>query len=91
MTVWDGRVDPRDKARSMIAIRSAHEHAVRRKRWNRAFSTASVKSYEPIIVKRALQLIDELSKLTSTNEKSDNVVDLGKWLSFFTFVLFTFA
>ena len=91
MTVWDGRVDPRDKARSMIAIRSAHEHAVRRKRWNRAFSTASVKSYEPIIVKRALQLIDELSKLTSTSKTSDDVVDLSKWLSFFTSVLYASA
>ena len=80
MTVWDGRVDPRDKARSMIAIRSAHEHAVRRKRWNRAFSTSAVKDYEVVVARRALQLADCLEKASAA---SDRGVDLSKWFGHF--------
>ena len=65
----------------MIGIRDLNDHARARKRWNRAFSTASVKEYEPIIVRRALQLAEELGKRT------ESVVDLAEWLSFFTYVV----
>ena len=77
--MWDGRRDPARQP-SLIAIRNLDEHARVRKRWNRAFSTASVKEYEPIIVRRTLQLAEELGKRT------ESVVDLAEWLSFFTYV-----
>lgn len=68
-------------------MRNVHDHATRRKRWNRAFSTVSVKEYEPIVIKRALQLVDELQR-RSTKEQpnAQNYVDLAQWLSFFTYV-----
>lgn len=69
-------------------MRNVHEHTGRRKRWNRAFSTVSVKEYEPIVIKRALQLVDELQR-RSTKEQSnaENSLDLAQWLSFFTSVI----
>lgn len=66
-------------------MRSVHDHTVRRKRWNRAFSTVSVKEYEPIVIKRALQLVDELQRRSTKQQSSaQNYVDLAQWLSFFT-------
>lgn len=83
--MWDTRVGPNPKIPSMIAMRSFHQHVGRRKRWNRAFSTVSVKEYEPIVVKRALQLVDELQRRsTKGDSNSENSVNLAQWLSFFT-------
>lgn len=85
--VWDGRIDPRTDTRSLITMRSVHEHAVRRKRWNRAFNTASVKGYEPIVKKRALQLVEELDKRSSLDGgETRGSIDLSQWLTFFTCV-----
>lgn len=86
--MWDGRIDPRTDTRSLITMRSVHEHAVRRKRWNRAFNTASVKGYEPIVKKRALQLVEELDKRSSLDGgKTRDSIDLSQWLTFFTCVV----
>lgn len=86
--MWDGRIDPRTDTRSLITMRSVHEHAIRRKRWNRAFNTASVKGYEPIVKKRALQLVEELDKRSlSDGGKTQNSIDLSQWLTFFTYVI----
>lgn len=84
--LWDARVDPAIKVRSLIATRSLHEHARRRKRWNRGFSTAAVKGYEPIVSRRALQLVEELKRRSESLDGGDKrqSVDLAKWLSFFT-------
>ncbi|KAH8118549.1 cytochrome P450 [Phellopilus nigrolimitatus] len=83
--MWDARRSPQGP-RSLIAIRDVHEHARRRKPWNRAFNTTSVKGYEPIVVKRALQLVEELEKRSQT-KGSYNVssVDLAEWMGYFTF------
>ncbi|KAH8106578.1 high nitrogen upregulated cytochrome P450 monooxygenase 2 [Phellopilus nigrolimitatus] len=74
--IWSGRTRP-GTTPPLIAIRSAHEHARSRKPWNRAFNTAGVKGYEPIVVRRALQLVGEL-------EKRKLEVDLASWFIFFT-------
>lgn len=86
--MWDARVNPKLKVRPLIATRSLHDHARRRKRWNRGFSTASVKGYEPIITRRAMQLVQELEKrcggIDGGNGKQP--LDLAQWFSFFTYV-----
>lgn len=65
-------------------MRNFHEHAGRRKRWNRAFSTNSVKEYEPMVIRRALQLVDELQRKPSKGDTDSEIsVDLAQWLSFF--------
>lgn len=85
--MWDARVNPKLKVRPLIATRSLQDHARRRKRWNRGFSTASVKGYEPIITRRALQLVLELEKRCSNIDGGDGrqPLDLAQWFSFFTY------
>ncbi|KAI0643598.1 high nitrogen upregulated cytochrome P450 monooxygenase 2, partial [Trametes meyenii] len=63
---------------SLIAESNPHEHARRRRPWNRAFSTAALKGYEEIIGRRVTQLVDALSA-------QKGAVDLGKWIDFFTY------
>lgn len=72
-----GARDPKHGWKSMIALRDPVEHARRRKPWNRGFNTEALKGYEEIIETRATQLLDQLAK-------QDGVVDLAKWLSYFT-------
>ena len=79
--VWEGRFS-KGEPPSLLAMRIAHEHARRRKRWNRAFNTAAVKGYEPIVQKRALQLVDELEKRSTKN--GHHSVCLSEWLTYFT-------
>lgn len=79
-TVWEARTPTGVPA--LIAIRSTKEHTRRRARWNRAFSSASVKGYEPILQKRALQFVSELEKRTLN--KGVPSVNLSQWIGFFT-------
>ncbi|TDL19581.1 high nitrogen upregulated cytochrome P450 monooxygenase 2 [Rickenella mellea] len=78
--MWDGRRHP-DWNPSLIGTRDIQDHKRRRNRWNRAFTSASVKEYEPTISRRALQLVEQLEK----RAKNKETVDIAKWLSFFTF------
>lgn len=73
---------PKDGAHALIALRTRSEHTRRRKPWNRAFNTTAVKNYEPIIQKRALQLVSELEKQSVNNGIPS--VTLSEWFSFFT-------
>lgn len=86
--VWDGRRNP-DWHPSLIALRDVQEHTRRRRIWNKAFSTAAVKEYEPIVVTRALQLVDELEK--RSGGEHGGTVDLAKWMSFFTCVMLSIS
>ena len=86
--MWSARSSQR-KTLSLIALRTKVEHARRRKPWNHAFNTISVKGYEPIIEKRALQLVRELEKRSvskaSFRSECVEIVNLAQWLSFFTY------
>ncbi|KAL5522514.1 hypothetical protein ACEPAG_8530 [Sanghuangporus baumii] len=79
--MWSARIIKGDTP-SLVSMRSVHEHALRRKRWNRAFNSAAVKGYDPIVQKRALQLVDELEKRSTRNNIVS--VSLSLWLSYFT-------
>lgn len=61
----------------LIAIQDTFAHARRRKPWNRAFNTTGLKEYQPIIARRALQLVEGM-------RKQCGVIDLAQWISFFT-------
>lgn len=65
----------------LIAIKDPVDHLQRRKAWNRGFSTAAVKEYEPTAIKRAGELLDALR--TAGRE---GAVDLAQWISFFACV-----
>ncbi|KAJ7157762.1 cytochrome P450 [Mycena filopes] len=84
--VWDGRVitgkrgaaSPQAAKGNLIGARDYKQHALARKTWNRAFLPASIKGYEPILVRRVAQLTEAISAQQGT-------VDLSHWLSFFSF------
>lgn len=63
----------------LIGQRDPVEHARRRRPWSRAFGTAALKEYEPIISKRVIQLSEALANQRGT-------LDLAKWFSYFTYV-----
>ena len=65
---------------ALIAYRDPSVHARRRRPWNRAFNTTSLKEFQPIIVNRARQLVDIL------RARRGQVVDIAEWISFFTCV-----
>lgn len=67
------------QALPLISCQDPVEHARRRRPWNRAFSTSSLREYQPVIARRALQLLDALQ-----NQGSE--LDLAQWISFFACV-----
>ena len=83
-TVWDGRRPSFDTPRSVISLRNTAEHLRRRKPWNKAFNSANVKQYEPVMANRLGQLYDKLQKVAEGPEKK---LDLAGMLSFFAYVV----
>ena len=75
--VYDGR-GFWSKVTALIGIRDPAVHHERRKRWNRAFSTAALKEFQPRIQYRVQQVVDALE------ERQREVVDLAEWIGFFT-------
>ncbi|OBZ71224.1 hypothetical protein A0H81_08431 [Grifola frondosa] len=76
---WAGR-NMKDSAKQLVCVTDIHEHARRRKPWNRAFSVPALKGYEEIIVRRVEQLVETLASQPSE-------ANLGKWLSWFAYDL----
>ncbi|KZT11556.1 cytochrome P450 [Laetiporus sulphureus 93-53] len=65
--LWDGRriagrLGTKDARGNMIAARDKRVHAEARRVWNRAFTPASVKAYEPIIIHCLEELMDRLKE-----------------------------
>lgn len=73
--MWEGRATDFTNP-ALIATPDQSEHARRRKLWNRAFSSASLKGYEEIIAGRVTQLVEILSS-------KNDVVDLNTWFGWF--------
>ncbi|KAF8218320.1 cytochrome P450, partial [Mycena galopus ATCC 62051] len=63
-----------------IVCLSGEAHTAKRRVWNRAMTSACIREYEPLVVKRASQLISHLRDLNST-------VDLVHWLDLFAYDL----
>lgn len=70
---------------SLIGYRSSEIHRHRRKPWDRALNTASVKGFVPIIQNRVQQLVEALST------KDGQIIDLARWVGFFTYVFLSYA
>ncbi|KAI0075130.1 high nitrogen upregulated cytochrome P450 monooxygenase 2 [Panus rudis PR-1116 ss-1] len=62
----------------LVAVRDPVDHSRRRRPWNRAFSTAALKEYEPLVARRVNQLVERLA-----SEKGP--ADIAKYISFFTY------
>lgn len=61
----------------LIGIRDSAEHLRRRRPWFRAFSSAALKEYQPIVAKLASQLVQVISERKR--------VDFVHWVHLFTF------
>ena len=84
--MWDGRRNP-DAPPSLIASRSSKDHAAKRVPWTHAFSTASVREYQPAIIRRASQLAEELEKRALARED----VNLVTYMTYFAYVILEVA
>ncbi|THH23115.1 hypothetical protein EUX98_g8060 [Antrodiella citrinella] len=62
----------------LIAQQDTAEHLRRRKPWNRAFNTAALKGYEPVVAERVSQFVHVLKSQTG-------VVDLTQWINAYSF------
>ncbi|KZT08061.1 cytochrome P450 [Laetiporus sulphureus 93-53] len=91
--MWDGRRSTGKKGPAsstkgnLVGARDLQDHAEARRIWNRGFTMASVKRYEPLIIRRTSQLVDELKKQCTKDStgKPSAVVDVAKWVSCFSF------
>ncbi|TFY51901.1 hypothetical protein EVJ58_g10318 [Rhodofomes roseus] len=91
--MWDGRQAAGNKGTTpsvkggLIGARDKQRHAELRRVWNRAFTTSAVKQYEPIVLRRASQLVRELKKRCEAATMHDGraQVDMAQWLGFFSF------
>ncbi|GJE85092.1 cytochrome P450 [Phanerochaete sordida] len=74
--MWQGRgLNP--SIMSLIGLRDNASHARRRRPWTRAFSSAALRNYEPVIARRGAQFVELLA------EKKR--VDFGHWVHLFAF------
>ncbi|KLO08951.1 high nitrogen upregulated cytochrome P450 monooxygenase 2 [Schizopora paradoxa] len=76
--LWEARRPPVEPI-AVISIREPVRHSQRRSAWNKAFTSASIKEYEPSLVRRVQQLVECLEANSNTR------IDLAYWLSCFTF------
>ena len=53
------------------------EHKRHCKTWDRVFSTASIKNYEEIVMRKTRELIEQLEKIAGQE------IDLSMWMSHF--------
>ncbi|CCM00869.1 uncharacterized protein FIBRA_02915 [Fibroporia radiculosa] len=90
--MWDGRrfseskdKDPKAPKGQLISTRDLEHHRNERRMWNRAFTTPSVKKYEPIAIRRISQMVDILQRKCSGAGKSGLRLNLSQWISFFAF------
>ncbi|KAI0067778.1 cytochrome P450 [Artomyces pyxidatus] len=82
---WDDRPN---SGPTLISRRDPVEHARRRKPWNRGFTSAAVRDYEDIVIKRSQQLVERLDGLVQELKDGGNgnwvALDMGAWMSYFS-------
>jgi hypothetical protein len=87
---YEARTNP--EAPSSLFVLSGDAHTHRRRLWNRAMNTESLKAYHEIIARRASQLVDHLTgtatltPTTSTHDGTDSgcVIDIAAWMGYVT-------
>lgn len=62
----------------MLAIEDTCTHLLRRRAWNRAFSTSAVAEYAELVAVRAKQLTQRLE------EHRGQEIRLDKWMDYFS-------
>ena len=72
---------------NLTAVLDLHEHAKRRRPWNRAFSISAIKGYEPLIRRRLLQLVEGLAKEAAETESDAKSVSILEWMKLYACVV----
>ena len=81
--VWDAHSIP-GTPHIVAAIRDVPGHNERRKLWNHAFSTASLKEFQPLVKDRILDLVAQLGRRASDNPEGEEIsLDLAQWMANF--------
>ncbi|KAH9918659.1 cytochrome P450 [Fomitopsis serialis] len=96
-SMWDGRrisgnhgqTAARIAKGDLVGARDKQIHADARRVWNRGFTSASIRKYEPILIRRVGQLVEMLEAKCPSAVTHDASVpeDMSKWLNFFSFDL----
>lgn len=79
--------EDRSGAVNITAVLDLHEHAKRRRLWNRAFSISAIKGYEPMIKRRLLQLVEALDKEANICKNTRKSISILEWMKLYTYVL----
>ncbi|KAJ7286350.1 cytochrome P450 [Mycena rebaudengoi] len=69
--------NPQQTQPSIVSL-TGDAHTAKRRVWNRAMTSASIREYEPLLVKRASQLVSRLAEQRGPT-------DLVSWFDFFSF------
>jgi cytochrome P450 len=77
---WSNR-DPDGHLPSVLTTIDPVQHKQRRRTWDRAFSTAAIKNYEDIIVRKTRELLDHFEK------RAGEQIDFSMWMRHFSWVL----
>ncbi|KAL0579556.1 hypothetical protein V5O48_002436 [Marasmius crinis-equi] len=83
---WDGRVPESLTVHPIGALRDVEEHRRRRIPWSKAFSSAALKEYAVLVKAKTAVLAEQLA---SVAREEDGVVELGKWLGYYTYDVMT--
>lgn len=59
-------------------------HAESRRTWGRAFTSPAVKKYEPIVIRRVAQLVDELKARALATGSRSATVDISHYVNCFS-------
>ena len=68
---------PEGKIDGLIGQRDPVEYRRRRKPWDRSFSSAGLKNYEEIVIRRSRELVEQFEK------RDGEEIDLSMWMSCF--------
>jgi cytochrome P450 len=69
---------PKGSSGSLLHIIDPAEHSQRRRIWDRAFTATAIKSYEPLLHARVVELENALAARTG------QVIDLAEWFGYMT-------
>jgi cytochrome P450 len=69
---------PFETSKNLLISLDPFEHSKRRRVWDRAFTSAAVKSYDPMLHARVSQFVDQLEL------RVGQTLDISDWLGFLT-------
>lgn len=75
---WYNR-GPSGQQPAIIAQRDPVEHKRRRRTWDRAFSSAAIKNYDVIVIKKVRELMEQFEK------RAGQEIDLSMWMTYFSY------